>query len=153
MTDRQTDTGPWHILRCEYASYSKNDVRRTVFSRIAMFTIPEMSLSDSLTTDCCFRLPLSLPPLLLQTVLHAAVPQHHLTVTSCNLTAKGHSSSSVNAILAIFELLALIHFNGDKIKLECGPMPNLMVALSNIGGALWSTPQSLADAHCLTGVQ
>ena len=32
-------------------------------------------------------------------------------------------------------------------KLECGPMPNLMVALPNIGGALYSTPQSLADAH------
>jgi len=26
-------------------------------------------------------------------------------------------------------------------------MPNLMAALSNIGGALYSTPQSLADAH------
>jgi len=26
-------------------------------------------------------------------------------------------------------------------------MPNLMVALPNIGGALYSTPQSLADAH------
>ena len=26
-------------------------------------------------------------------------------------------------------------------------MPNLMVALTNIGGALCSTPQSLADAH------
>jgi len=34
-----------------------------------------------------------------------------------------------------------------KNKLECGPMPNLMVALPNIGGALCSTPQSLADAH------
>jgi len=33
------------------------------------------------------------------------------------------------------------------VKLECGPMPNLMVALPNIGGALCSTPQSLADAH------
>ena len=32
-------------------------------------------------------------------------------------------------------------------KLECGPMPNLMTALPNIGGALCSTPQSLADAH------
>jgi len=31
--------------------------------------------------------------------------------------------------------------------LECGPMPNLMVALPNIGGALCSMPQSLADAH------
>jgi len=27
-------------------------------------------------------------------------------------------------------------------------MPNVMVALPNIGGALYSTPQSLADAHC-----
>jgi len=26
-------------------------------------------------------------------------------------------------------------------------MPNVMVALLNIGGALFSTPQSLADAH------
>jgi len=27
-------------------------------------------------------------------------------------------------------------------------MPNVMAALPNIGGALCSTPQSLADAHC-----
>ena len=32
-------------------------------------------------------------------------------------------------------------------ELECGPMPKVMVALPNIGGALCSTPQSLADAH------
>jgi len=32
-------------------------------------------------------------------------------------------------------------------KLECGPIANVMVALPNIGGALCSTPQSLADAH------
>jgi len=31
-----------------------------------------------------------------------------------------------------------------RIRLEYGPMPNLMVALPNIGGALCSTPQSLA---------
>jgi len=35
----------------------------------------------------------------------------------------------------------------NKYKLECGPMPNVMAALLNIGGALCSTPQSLADAH------
>ena len=29
-------------------------------------------------------------------------------------------------------------------------MPNVMVALPNIGGALCSTPQSLADAHYLS---
>jgi len=32
-----------------------------------------------------------------------------------------------------------------KKVLECGPMPNVMAALPNIGGALCSTPQSLAD--------
>jgi len=36
---------------------------------------------------------------------------------------------------------------GKKLKLECGPMPNVMAALSNIGGALCSAPQSLANAH------
>ena len=36
-----------------------------------------------------------------------------------------------------------IHISTVKIKLECGPMPNVMVALPNIGGALCSTPQSL----------
>jgi len=34
-----------------------------------------------------------------------------------------------------------------KIELECGPMPNVMAALPNVGGALCSTPQSLADVH------
>jgi len=37
--------------------------------------------------------------------------------------------------------------------LECGPTPNVMVALLNIGGALCSTPQSLADAHYYSAVQ
>ena len=32
-------------------------------------------------------------------------------------------------------------------QLECGPVPNVMAALPNIGGALCSTLQSLADAH------
>ena len=34
-----------------------------------------------------------------------------------------------------------------KVILECAPMPNVMAALPNIGGALSSTPQSLADAQ------
>jgi len=38
-------------------------------------------------------------------------------------------------------------------QLEYGPVPNVMVALPNIGGALCSTPQSLARAHCSTAVQ
>ena len=37
-------------------------------------------------------------------------------------------------------------------QLECGPMPNVitpnvMDALPNVGGALCSTPQNLADGH------
>jgi len=35
----------------------------------------------------------------------------------------------------------------------CGPMPNVMAALPNIGGALCSTPQSLADSHFQSVVQ
>jgi len=52
-----------------------------------------------------------------------------------------------------FLILRLIHYSAKMseaayiIQLECGPMPNLMVALPNIGGALCSTPQSLPDAH------
>jgi len=40
-----------------------------------------------------------------------------------------------------------------KKELECGPMPNMMVALPNIGGALCSKPQSLADAQYWNAVQ
>ena len=42
---------------------------------------------------------------------------------------------------------------GYNNKLECGQMPNLMVALPNIGGAVCSTPHSLADAHYSSAVQ
>ena len=34
-----------------------------------------------------------------------------------------------------------------KKELECGPVPNVMAALPNIGGALCSMPQSFADAQ------
>jgi len=37
----------------------------------------------------------------------------------------------------------------DQTELECGPVPNVMAALPNIGGALCSVPQSLADAQLL----
>ena len=40
-----------------------------------------------------------------------------------------------------------------QTQLECGPMPKAMVALPNIGGALCSTPQILADAHYMSAVQ
>jgi len=40
-----------------------------------------------------------------------------------------------------------------KTKLEYGPMPNVMAALPNVGGALCSMPQSLADAQYWNAVQ
>jgi len=40
-----------------------------------------------------------------------------------------------------------LHRVKTKTNWKCGPMPNVMVALPNIGRALCSTPQSLADAH------
>jgi len=43
--------------------------------------------------------------------------------------------------------------NVKHSKLECGPMPNVMVALPNTGGAGCSTPQSLADAHYWNAMQ
>jgi len=48
---------------------------------------------------------------------------------------------------SLFCMAAICWIDKNKIQLECGPMPNLMVALPNIGGALCSTPQSFADAH------
>jgi len=43
---------------------------------------------------------------------------------------------------------------GKKEEEEvCGQMPNVMVALPNTGGALCSTPQTLADAHYWSAVQ
>ena len=48
-----------------------------------------------------------------------------------------------------------VHQSYSKLKVgrflrhsvECGPVPNVMASLPNIGGALCSTPQSSADAH------
>jgi len=49
--------------------------------------------------------------------------------------------------LVTLPLTVTLNMSIEHYKLECGPMPNLMAALPNTGGALCSTPQSLADAH------
>jgi len=41
----------------------------------------------------------------------------------------------------------------QKFNYKCGPMPNVMATLPNIGGALCSTPHSLADAQYWNAVQ
>jgi len=43
-------------------------------------------------------------------------------------------------------------YSKEYVKLECGPMPNVMAALPNIVGALCPTPQSLADAQYWSAV-
>ena len=45
------------------------------------------------------------------------------------------------------------HSQKYNITLECGLMPNVIVALPNIGGTLCSTPQSLADAHYMSAAE
>jgi len=63
--------------------------------------------------------------------------------------------SNIERILKIGQYLAQLQQKWCAVstcsveinQLECGPMPNVMVALPNIGGVLCSTPQSLADTH------
>jgi len=48
------------------------------------------------------------------------------------------------------------HYTNEHVvfvKLECGPMPNVMAALPNTGGAFCSTPQGLVDTHYSSAVQ
>jgi len=56
--------------------------------------------------------------------------------------ARNYAKSTGERSLKIGRQLAKL-----EAKLECGPMSNVMVALPNIGVALCSMPQSLADAH------
>jgi len=55
-----------------------------------------------------------------------------------------------------FRALLVLHFSlsmfgpAFSVKLECGPMPNVMAALPNISGTVCWTPQSLADTHYLS---
>jgi len=58
-----------------------------------------------------------------------------------------HSSHTMCASTVDIQSATAEIRRGKKKKLECGPMPNLMVALPNVAGALCSTPQSLANAH------
>ena len=55
----------------------------------------------------------------------------------CGWQVKLYDSSLPCAITERFVL--------SETQLECEPMPNVMAALLIIGGALCSTPQSLAD--------
>jgi len=72
------------------------------------------------------------------TVHHANDSTHH---------SNGHFRDKTFQVINCNHSKNKIHNNQKIHQLECGPMPNLMVALPNIGGPLCSMPQSLADAH------
>jgi len=86
-------------------------------------------------------------------LIHPTVWPHYTNVTD---RQDRHDNGPVtcNSRRKIAQLVTVkaLDFSGPRVrlrnrqKLECGPMPNLMAALPNIGGALCSTPQSLADS-------
>jgi len=73
-----------------------------------------------------------------------------IVLQSQDKNSSGDETANVN-FYAVRPKATRIRWN--NAKLECGPMPNVMVALPNTGGALCSTPQSLADAHYSSAVQ
>jgi len=85
-------------------------------------------------------------------ILHQAYRFAHLDHLLAVVTVSLYHAKSKNSFstLFIYDSDCLRYL---RIKLECGPMPNVMAALPNTGGALCSTPQSLADAHYLNAVQ
>jgi len=102
-------------------------------------SIPLKNIQPCDNPDC-------LPPSLRRTEM----AQHHNTASCGQETASPANTGSDNKSTKVqhkyyrqSNTISII----TKSKLECGPMPNMMVALPNIGGALCSTPQSLADAH------
>jgi len=59
------------------------------------------------------------------------------------MQVKVHENRFTQILLTKMDMLSKNKTN----ELECGPLPNVMAALPNIGGTLCATPQSLADAH------
>jgi len=77
---------------------------------------------------------------------------------ACHITYGGHKQQGWcyghGRLCSILAGIELVPPGGEiRRKLECGPMPNGMAALPNIGGALCSTSQSLADDHYYSAVQ
>jgi len=71
----------------------------------------------------------------------------------CSRSSSEHAFSRLQRCVGKFSRGEYKHGCKNTSKLECGPVPNVMAALPNIGGAFWSTLQSLADAHYWSAVQ
>jgi len=68
-------------------------------------------------------------------------------MTTTSKTNKGNGNDDDKDSRLFEKKIDHTRIDKNRRKLECGPMPNLMVALMNIGGALCPTTQSSADAH------
>ena len=81
-----------------------------------------------------------------QSVLKVAYVWYAIFWSTC-MSESGVSTMQIRRLKCDLLDCMLMCYQITHNELECGPMPNVMVALPNIGGALCSTPQSLADAH------
>jgi len=86
--------------------------------------------------------------------------QHLQHVAKATWCSPNINSTSLHTVVCMFinNSLLCLHMHvtvtrSSDNELECGPMPNVMAALPNIGGALCSTPQSLADAQYCSALQ
>ena len=72
-----------------------------------------------------------------------------LNILNVNENAGLHFICSLLTVQNLEHKLIVVRVNlvSSLMKLKCGSMPNVMVALLNIGGGLCSMPQSLADTH------
>jgi len=69
------------------------------------------------------------------------------------LAVAGVHSYITCAVLAAALMLFFDMTGTTSQNIECGPMPNEMATLPNIGGALCSTPQNVANAQYSSAVQ
>jgi len=86
---------------------------------------------------------------------HSIIPIHYttcefqLSFIHALLTERDRQYRDTSSNIVTVTVLTQVVY----LELECGLMPNVMAALTNIGGTLCSTQQSLADAHCWSTVQ
>jgi len=100
-----------------------------------------------MTVSACFHILLNVK--VFQQILHLARQGVSEQRTKQNDQFGLVSQSLLNTVFltrALAIVVVIINYSQYAI-LECGPMPNAMAALPNIGDALCSMLQSLADAH------
>jgi len=75
------------------------------------------------------------------------MPYHGTSCTGMQTMWLWQHKIKVNWFKSLLDERMVLQSYESEYELERGPMPNVMVALPNRGGALCSTPQSLADVY------